>query len=191
MTICTNGKACVFGEIKDDNIALSEIGKVVHEHWMDVPKHFPSVELDDFVIMPNHFHGIIILNEPRKGETPEKQIRTGEAPEMRMRRGEVSSPLEGKETSRKQTGDETSPPRNVTLGKVIGYFKYQSTKAINEKHGTPGVKLWQRSYYEHIIRNDADLMRIRTYIANNPLRWALDEENPATSRENANSSTAR
>jgi len=115
---------------------------------------FPNAELDDYVIMPNHMHGIVIINESR--------------------RGEVTSPAKDK-TSK---GDETSPLRNVTLGRVIGYFKYQATKLINQKMDRPGCKVFHRNYYDHIIRSDADLHQIRTYIANDPLQWAIDEENP-------------
>ena len=65
------------------------------------------------------------------------------------------------------------------MGQVVAYFKYQSTKHINEIRATPGVPIWQRNYYDHIIRDEHALQRIRDYIATNPLRWALDRENPA------------
>ena len=130
------------------------MSEIVRAQWAGIPGHFPNVELDSYVIMPNHMHGIVIINESR--------------------RGEVTSPPKDKSS----TGDETSPLRNATLGRVIGYFKYQATKLINQKMGAPGRKVFQRNYYEHIIRNNADLHRIRTYIANNPLQWVIDEENP-------------
>ena len=153
VTICTKDRECVLGEIRNDTVRLSRMGAAVQIFWQNIPNHFSSVELDDFVIMPNHIHGIIILNDkPRRGK------HLGGS----FRRGEVTSPLP-----------------EVSLGKVIAYFKYQSTKAINEEQGTPSAKVWQRNYYDHIIRNDADLFRIRTYLRNNPLQWALDEENPA------------
>jgi REP element-mobilizing transposase RayT len=75
------------------------------------------------------------------------------------------------------SGAEIAPLR-VTLGRMVAYFKYQSTKHINEMRGMPGGKLWQRNYYEHIIRNDDELNRIRAYIANNPAHWDMDRENP-------------
>jgi len=77
-------------------------------------------------------------------------------------------------------GGGATPPlqSDPTLGQIVGYTKYQSTKRINERRGTPGERVWQRNYYEHIIRNDADLRRIREYIASNPLGWSEDPENP-------------
>jgi len=78
-----------------------------------------------------------------------------------------------------ETGVETTPLQGPTLGQVVAYFKYQSTKRINEIRSTPGAPIWQRNYYEHIIRDEHALQRIRDYIATNPLRWALDRENPA------------
>ena len=112
--------------------------------------------LDEYVIMPNHMHGIIILRDCTI--------------EAQFRRGEVPSPQQTK-------GDETSPRRErVTLGSVIAYYKYVSTKMMNEFLGTPGERRWQRSYYEHIVRDDRDLERIRRYIEDNPLGWGTDAE---------------
>jgi REP element-mobilizing transposase RayT len=125
----------------DGEMRLNEIGKIVEKCWEEIPRHFMDVELDEYVIMPNHFHGIIILNEQCRGEV-------------------------------------TSPLQKPTLGKVIAYFKYQSTKLINEIHAAPGNRFWQRSYYEHIIRSDKELNNIREYIVNNPMQWNVDEENP-------------
>ncbi len=75
-------------------------------------------------------------------------------------------------------GAETAPLRETTLGQMIGYFKYQSTKQINLLQQTPGISVWQRNYYEHIIRDENDLNKIREYIAYNPLQWDWDQENP-------------
>ena len=152
MTICTHDRQCVFGEIVNDTMRLNDIGKIVHEEWTKTPIIRPEIELDGFVLMPNHVHGIIIINEMPNAK------RDG--------------------LSQKPKGDGTSPLRNTGLGRVIASFKYQSTKRINESMGTPGKKVFQRGYYDHIIRNDPDLHRIRAYIANNPMQWAIDEENP-------------
>ena len=145
MTICTRDRICELGHVKEDRVILTSIGRLVEEAWRWLSSHHDYVELDDFVIMPNHLHGIIILNEARRG------------------------------------GSRTAPTDNIKtkpLGRLIGAFKTRSTKRINEIRKTPGVIFWQRSYHDHIIRDDADLHRIRTYMANNPLQWALDEENP-------------
>ena len=133
------------GDVREETVVLTNIGRIVEETWHWLASHHSYVELDDFVIMPNHLHGIIIIGEPRRG-------------------GSRTAPTETTKTK--------------TLGRLIGAFKTVSTKRINESRKTPGVIFWQRSYHDHIIRNDADLHRIRTYIANNPSQWAIDEENP-------------
>ena len=131
VTICTFERACVFGEIVNGVMRLNIFGESVFQIWQTLPSHFPSLILDEFVVMPNHLHGIITFN----------------------RRG----------------------PR---LGQVVGYFKYQSTKMINELRNVSPVRFWQRNYHEHVIRDEKDLERIREYIFNNPLQWHLDQENP-------------
>jgi putative transposase len=123
---------------------LNEQGKVVDKCWMGIPEHFSNVVLDDYIIMPNHFHGIIVIHENDV---------TG--------RGEVTSPI-----------------RKPTLGKIVAYFKYQSTKLINELQGTPSAKYWQRNYYDRIIRDEKELQNVRNYIVNNVLAWAIETDHP-------------
>jgi REP element-mobilizing transposase RayT len=119
--------------------------------------------------MPNHTHGIIaIANNDR--------------------RGEVSSPILKRTGSLQKVreiiikGGATPPLHKRTLGQIIAYFKYQSTKKINQIRNTPGMPIWQRNYYEHIIRNENELNSIREYIRYNPLKWDEDEENPDNKR---------
>ncbi len=119
--------------------------------WNDLPQRFATIELDEFVIMPNHIHGIIVICDK-----PNVNCRGGVAPPQ---------------------GEETSPLQKPALGKIIAYFKYQTTKQINQIHGTPGNRIWQRNYYDHIIRSEKSLAKIREYIINNPLQWELDSEN--------------
>jgi len=144
VTICTKNHECVFGSIINGQMDLNEKGRIVNRCWKGIPEHFSNVELDEYVIMPNHIHGIVIINEI----------------DMNCR-GEVTSPL-----------------RKPTLGKIAAYFKYQSTKLINELHGAPSAKVWQRNYYDRIIRNEKELQNIRDYIANNILAWAIETEHP-------------
>ena len=104
-----------------------------------------EIELDIFVVMPNHMHGIALI---RRGDRPVAPTRP------------------------------TSGLKPGSVGSFIAGFKSAVTKRINEIRRTPGVKLWQRNYYEHIIRNEEDLASVREYIVNNPIKWELDEENP-------------
>jgi len=145
VTICTQDRVCELGQVKEDRVILNHFGRIAEETWRWLANHHDYAQLDDFVIMPNHLHGIIIMNEPRRG-------------------GSRTAPTEDTQTK--------------PLGRLIGAFKTVSTKRINEMKKTPGTIFWQRSFHDHIIRNDADLHRIRTYIVNNPLQWAIDEENP-------------
>ena len=112
--------------------------------------HFAHVELDVSVVMPNHIHGIIILNE---------SVGATHASPLRNARGIGQVP--------------------GSLSAIVGSFKSASSRRINQLRGTPGTPVWQRGFYDHVIRNDEDLARIREYIATNPLRWSLDEENPS------------
>jgi putative transposase len=120
-----------------------------------IPDHFPHVLLDEFVVMPNHVHGIIVI-------MPTHAVGATHA-----------SPLQNDDTPTRPRG-----PQRQSVGSIVGSFKSAATKRINEQRGTPGAPVWQRDYFEHIIRNDESLNRIREYILNNPLQWALDRENP-------------
>jgi REP element-mobilizing transposase RayT len=151
VTVCVKDAQCLFGEIRRDEVVLNSLGDLVRQTWDDLPNHY-NIELDAFVVMPNHIHGVVILGDQRT---------VGAIHESPLRENVVIQ------------------RRRMLLAKVIGRFKMVSAKRINEQRGMSGVAVWQRNYYEHIIRNEADLFRIRTYIRNNPLQWAIDEENPA------------
>ena len=168
VTVVAYQRECLFGEIIDGEMRLNEHGKIVQKRWDEIPNHFPNVETIAFVIMPNHVHGIIVITDARRG--------TGTVPGIHEQinveianRGEMTS----------QTGGETPPLRAPTLGQIVAYFKYQSTKEMNLQGGTGTItKFWQRNYYEHIIRNEREMQKIWDYIETNPLHWADDGENP-------------
>ena len=144
VTICTQNHECMFGSIVNGNMDLNEKGRVVDKCWKGIPEHFSNVALDEYIIMPDHFHCIIIINE---------------------------IDINGR-------GEMTSPLLKPTLGKIVAYFKYQSTKLINELQGTPAAKVWQRNYFDRIICGEKELQNIRDYIANNVLTWAIKTEQP-------------
>lgn len=163
VTVCAWQRECLFGEVVDGAMRLNEYGRVVQACWDDLPDHYPHIELDTFAIMPNHIHGIIVL-------TDTQNVGAGSP------RPETDSPME---TVPQEKGRGTLPLQKHTFGQIMGYFKYQSTKHINKIRDNPGCPVWQRNYYEHVIRNEDELTRARQYIVNNPLKWELDEENPA------------
>ena len=152
VTICTQGRECLFGEVVDGEMRLNEWGRIVGDEWMKTAEIRDEIELDAWVVMPNHCHGIVVLNDDGRGTA-----------------------------RRTPTVEQFGQPVPGSIPTIIRAFKSAVTKRINELRGTPGNSLWQRNYYEHIIRNDDDLARIREYIVNNPLQWALDRENPMNS----------
>jgi len=160
VSIVTQGRICRFGEVENGEMILNAAGKMAHEEWLALPKRFPTIALGAFVIMPNHSHGIIEINE---------SVGSGLVPD---RDGLIAMTV--------AQNDEISP----ILGDIIGAFKSITTvKYIRgvknlgwdtfEKH------LWQRNYYEHIIRDQKDWERIHSYIEANPVNWGSDDENPS------------
>ena len=143
ITICTKGRQEYFGNISNGIMQLSEIGTVVEEDWRDIPLHFDNVEIDEFVIMPNHIHGIIAINN---GKEEQASLFPTLEPQYRL------------------------------LPIVIGGYKSGVTRKVNAMQDNTFFQ-WQKSYYDHIIRNDHSLSRIRNYIANNPVKWNEDTEN--------------
>ncbi|MBI3591049.1 MAG: transposase [Candidatus Melainabacteria bacterium] len=146
ITICTKNRKCFFGNIINGQIELSEIGKIVQKYWQEIPQHFENVSLDEFVIMPNHLHGIVVIENCRMPI----RSRDGVTPSLQQR---------------------------PTLGQIIGYFKYQTTKIINQIRNMSYVPIWQPRFYDHIIRDEKSLNSIRNYIKNNPIKWNLDRNN--------------
>jgi REP element-mobilizing transposase RayT len=149
VTICTYQRECLFGEIVDREMRVNDLGRIAERVWLHTADVRPNIMLDAFVVMPNHIHGIIALTA---------RVTATESHTDCVRR---SGPLRG------------------SLGAIMGQFKSIVTKTINRLRGGPEMLVWQRSYFEHIIRNENDLRRIRDYIENNPARWAEDENNPA------------
>ncbi|MDD5341240.1 MAG: transposase [Patescibacteria group bacterium] len=153
VTICTKDRKCCLGEIKDNNVYLSEVGKVVFDCWLEIPKHFNNIRLDDWIIMPNHVHGIIQI------ECDENDF----AKNCRDRVYPVS------------TRNKFGHVKPKSLSSVVNTFKGAVTRKCHENN--PDFK-WQDNYYEHIIKNDEDYARIKEYIANNPVNWEFDRDNP-------------
>jgi Transposase and inactivated derivatives len=139
----------------------NEYGAIVQSCWDEISRHFLRVRLDAFVLMPNHIHSIIVISD-RVGaihELPLQKLSQQRDERLRIFR------------------------RRMLVPKVVGHIKMNTAKRINASRGTPGIPLWQRNYYEHIIRNENELHRIREYIQTNPLRWEFDRENPARQGE--------
>lgn len=145
VTICTEDKGNALGNIKDKEMILSNVGIMVGKWWLELENKFPNIKLWEYVLMPNHIHGIIEIKNLVGAGFPRPQQNNGR-------------------------GD-----RAPTLGQIIGYYKYQSTKYCRLSGLLPSIKLWQRNYHEHIIRSDDELQEIRRYISNNPKNWKKDK----------------
>jgi REP element-mobilizing transposase RayT len=183
ITLVAYQRECLFGNIVNGDMQLSTMGGIADKHWRAIPEHFRQVELGAYVVMPNHVHGIIILHDGRGTVlVPKGNGENRNSEGVSLPQGEISTQGEmnlaqGEMTSR--TGEMTSPLRKPTLGQIVAYYKYQSTKAMNALANTGTItKFWQRNYYEHIIRNDAEHNRINLYIESNVANWAMDDENP-------------
>lgn len=158
MTVCTQNRLCFF-----DN---PDVRDMIESVWQGLPKRFPNIELDEWVVMPNHFHGIItIIPSEQKGDHKDRPYETNENP---TRRGESCIRPHG-----------TKPD---SIGRIIQAFKsittFEYTRGVKEHGWAKFPKhLWQRNYYEHVIRNDEELNEIRQYIRTNPENWKNDNEN--------------
>ena len=147
VTICTWQRQSLFGAIVSSQMQLTRYGEIIELYWDNLIKHHRHVELDQFVIMPNHVHGIILL-------TDNQLI--------------ANNDLWGRSNQ--------SRPQRHGLPEIIRGFKTFSARSINRHRKLTGVSVWQRGYYEHIIRSQESLQRIREYIINNPVNWDNKDE---------------
>ncbi|MFZ5392042.1 MAG: transposase [Patescibacteria group bacterium] len=175
VTICTKDRECLLGNVIDDEMVLNKYGKIIEQYWFDLPNHYPNIILDEFVVMPNHVHMIIsivgagsprpstVLPRPSMNQNAIRNIKPIHQINDNCVRGEETSPLR--------------KIRKITLGNIVAYFKYQTTKQINKILCNIGHKIWQRNYFERIIRNERELNKTREYIQNNPYNWPNDRNN--------------
>ncbi len=171
ITICTQGRECLFGGVVDGNMQLNPLGHIARQCWLAIPDHFPHTVSDEFIIMPNHIHGIIwIVEKPSDAIVGGTHAKVGA--QHKMGGATHASPL-------RTRPNPPRGPKRQSIGAIVGSYKSAVTKQINQHRGTPGMPVWQRNYYERVIRNHDSLNRIRQYILENPLRWHLDRENPA------------
>ncbi len=155
VTICTHGRRCLFGEVLDGAMVLNELGLLVRDCWLATPTARIETTLDEFVVMPNHLHGIIQI-----GEMAESQAQ-----------GSMS---EGGPAGRKFV----SPSGG--LGAIVRGFKGVATSRAVNSGLSPRASLWQRGYYEHVIRSERALAQVRDYVRFNPAKWEADRDNPRT-----------
>jgi putative transposase len=163
ITLCCRDRACLFGDIVDGKMMLNQYGRIAYNEWINTAKIRPNVELHEFVIMPNHIHTIIRitgcrgeLNSPVIDDELNSQV-LGDENNLHKSNGEFNSPLRG-------------PAQ--TVGAIVRGYKSAVTKQLNALH--IGCAVWQRNYYEHVIRNAHVYLKISEYIKNNPANWDND-----------------
>jgi len=187
----THGREPLFGKVVYGEMVLNAYGKIVESTWHDLVNHNPDIGLDEFVVMPNHIHGIIVIFTPvEAGSQPARETGAGfslreeregaqrsREPAQLIRAGfSLREEREGAQRSREPA--PTITKRKISLPEIVRQLKTFSAKRINALRGTPGVPVWQRNYYDRVIRSDREHEEIAAYIANNPANWLTDAERP-------------
>jgi putative transposase len=146
ITICVRHRECLLGEIHDGQMILNQYGAIVRDVWEGLPDRVSDIEIDEYIIMPNHFHAIISIDKSPESIESHKDLDI----------------------------DDIKTRRKMILPKVVGRFKMLTAKTINQNREIEG-SFWQRNYYERVIRSEEDCQIIRQYIINNPAQWEMDE----------------
>jgi putative transposase len=173
ITICTLNRECLLGDIHDGKMIMSASGDIVRREWLLTQVVRTEIELDAFVIMPNHLHGIISICSCR-GDPQHKSSTDLGGLDLSLPVGADRPNKNIEQIQASQRGAPTLKPR--TIGSIVGQFKSNSTKGI--RGSACAGFYWQRNYYEHIIRNESEFRQIRKYILENPANWNVDQDNP-------------
>ena len=171
VTIVAWHRECLFGDVANGEMKLNKVGEIVQWEWEELPKRLQYIELGAYVVMPNHFHGILIFHR-HVGATRQDLTQA--------RTGKVSLPFV---TTDGIDGSPLHGPKPASLGAIMAQFKSRVTKRLWKSPLLKGTPIWQRNYYEHIIRNERDLQNKTNYIEVNPLLWAADDENPTNTKQ--------
>jgi len=149
ITICTHGRACLFGQVVDGEMRLNALGEIVREEWEKSATIRAEIEIGEYVIMPNHFHAIVMIGRGVRPDAPTE--------------------------NRPDTPTFPIGPKPKSIGALIAGFKSAATTRINQTRQTPGAPVWQSNYWEHIIRDEQSWQNIAAYIQNNPQQWEQDQ----------------
>lgn len=174
VTVCTQDRACLFGKVVEGQMRLNDAGRMIERWWFELNRKFTTAETDEFVVMPNHFHGLVVI--PVGADL---RVGPGSKGARTAHKGaHAGAPLPDSRPANQGTHV------GVLLPTIIQWFKTMTTNEYIRGVKTASWpsfngRLWQRNYYEHIIRDEDSLNGIRQYIVDNPARWAFDRENPA------------
>jgi REP element-mobilizing transposase RayT len=151
ITICGLQRRCIFGQILENKALLSPIGKITKDCWIEIPQHFPNVKLETYVVMPNHLHGILTIDaRSQKTKCKEETIILKEA---------------------------FGRPSPGSIPTIVRSFTSAASRRARESGLVVGESIWQRGYFEHVLRNTRDFVETTNYILQNPARWAYEEDN--------------
>jgi putative transposase len=151
VTICTFQKQSIFGIIEDARVHLSPMGEIARECWVDIPHHFPGVNVGTFIVMPNHLHGILAIEERARRAVP---LRNDE------RREAFREPVPG------------------SVPTMVRSYKSSVTKIVRDRVGHRAMQVWQSNYFERVLRNGEEVSNASHYILENPSMWHLEIDNP-------------
>mgnify|MGYP002777006044 CR=1 FL=1 len=155
VTMCTNDHLYYFGDIFQGKMQLSSIGQIAQQFWVEIPNHFNNIFIDAYVIMPNHVHGIVVIDNP-------VETRHGASLQTSQNQNDQSN--------------QFSPLKKCSLSLIINAYKSSVTRWCRKNNHDNFA--WQPRFYDHIIRDNDSLVRIRDYIQNNPATWNEDKNNP-------------
>ena len=161
ITTCVQNREHLFGEIKTGRMITNANGDIVSRIWFDLVNHYGNIVLDEFVVMPNHFHGIIMITG-HDGNAADGGGGVGAIHELPLHELPLQPPQQR---------------RHMLLSKIMGRFKMVTSKRINISRKMPGVPVWQRNYWEHVVHYEDELSRIRNYVKSNPIMWEQDKLN--------------
>jgi REP element-mobilizing transposase RayT len=153
ITISVENRICIFGDIDQGKVILNEIGRIANFYWREIPRYFKNVVIDEYIVMPDHLHGVIFIKGNIDGDGI-NAVCTGKGGIVPV---------------------EKNPMVNYSLSTIVRWYKGRIMFEINKAFGKKFQ--WHSSFYEHIIRDEKDLIRIRQYIENNPIQWVIDKEN--------------
>jgi putative transposase len=192
VTICTHNKLCLFGQVESGKMVLNALGLLIESIWRQIPSHYRTVLIDEFVVMPNHIHGIIRLQDRREqlgvmNHSPTQMAHDSNVGALLGVINHAPTQIDAN-VGAQFIAPQINPAAQFiapktreaqpTLGEVVRAFKARASQASKTICAVDSKILWQRNYYEHVVRNEPDLQVIREYINNNPKQWHLDKENP-------------
>ena len=184
VTVVVQGRLPLFGIVVDGQMRLNAAGEMVQRIWNEMPNRFSSIAMDTFISMPNHIHGIIMVGAPLVGaHLPNDATTTMPEPTTEPAAAGTTAGGIRTTTAVENRAPTRGAPTRVGLGDVVGAFKSLTTleyaRGVRDMNWPPfHGRLWQRNFYEHIVRTDESMKKIRQYILDNPTQWAFDRENP-------------